>query len=206
MPPSLCAAKFEDEVFQNGGDEHDRRHCEKFNELNHPLMAIDCRKNTEIRSLSPTDSGISSQSSTPGHFQKYRHSCQKSSPIRYFSMSQGLIQDCFFPRIRRSSCLIRGSSGSGCNNADSNEPRGTKRHYQTNRTSRSPSPLLSTCPISSKPNSESVASRPKRRFQDSCEGLPPIVPSACLLNIQLRSYRPDNLLNGSEWDRVSNAH
>lgn len=87
MPPqpSLCNSKYEDEVFQSGGDEHERRHCEKFNELNHPLMAIDCRKNTEIRSLSPTDSGISSQSSTPGHFQKYRHSCPKSSPLRYYS-------------------------------------------------------------------------------------------------------------------------
>lgn len=89
----------------------------------------------------------------------------------------------------------------GVSAVDSNEPRGTKRHYQTNRTSRSPSPLLTS--TSTKPNTnESVASRPKRRFQDSCDGLPPIVPSACLLNIQLRSYRPDNLLNGSEWDRV----
>ncbi|XP_059352772.1 poly(A) RNA polymerase GLD2-like isoform X3 [Daphnia carinata] len=172
---NVCTTKYEDEVFQSGGDEHERRHCEKFNELNHPLMAIDCRKNTEIRSLSPTDSGISSQSSTPGHFQK-------------------------------GSCLIRGSNGgSGCSSSvDSNEPRGTKRHYQNNRTSRSPSPLLN--PSSAKPSgAEPVASRPKRRFQDCCEGLPPIVPSACLLNIQLRSHRPDSLLNGSEWDRLSHA-
>ncbi|XP_046448488.1 poly(A) RNA polymerase gld-2 homolog A-like isoform X2 [Daphnia pulex] len=176
---NLCPSKYEDEVFQNVGDDHERRHCEKFNELNHPLMAIDCRKNTEIRSLSPTDSGISSQSSTPGHFQKYRHSCPKSSQLR------------------------GNNGGSGCN-VDSSEPRGTKRHYQNNRTSRSPSPLLNTS--STKPNAgESVASRPKRRFQDSCEGLPPIVPSACLLNIQLRSHRPDHLLNGSEWDRLSHA-
>lgn len=105
---------------------------------------------------------------------------------------------CFFT-IPRGSCLIRGSSG--CSNVDNSEPRGTKRHYQNNRTSRSPSPLLNTS-TSCKPNAESVASRPKRRFQDCCEGLPPIVPSACLVNIQLRSHRPDNLLNGSEWDRV----
>ena len=92
MPPqpSLCHSKYEDEVFQSGGDEQERRHCEKFNELNHPLMAIDCRKNTEIRSLSPTDSGISSQSSTPGHFQKYKHSCPKSSPLRYYHLTEEL--------------------------------------------------------------------------------------------------------------------
>lgn len=198
---NLCPSKYEDEVFQNVGDDHERRHCEKFNELNHPLMAIDCRKNTEIRSLSPTDSGISSQSSTPGHFQKYRHSCPKSSQLRYYSITDELTMCCFFT-IPRGSCFIRGNNGgSGCN-VDISEPRGTKRHYQNNRTSRSPSPLLNTS--STKPNAgESVASRPKRRFQDSCEGLPPIVPSACLLNIQLRSHRPDHLLNGSEWDRVS---
>lgn len=202
MPQSnLCHSKYEDDVFHNVGDEHERRHCEKFNELNHPLMAIDCRKNTEIRSLSPTDSGISSQSSTPGHFQKYRHTCPKSSPLRYYSMTHNW--RCVFSPIPRGSCLIRGSSGGGCSNVDSSEPRGTKRHYQNNRTSRSPSPLLNTS-SSSKANVESVASRPKRRFQDSCEGLPPIVPSACLINIQLRSHRPDNLLNGSEWDRVCN--
>ncbi|XP_046448490.1 poly(A) RNA polymerase gld-2 homolog A-like isoform X4 [Daphnia pulex] len=148
---NLCPSKYEDEVFQNVGDDHERRHY----------------------------SGISSQSSTPGHFQKYRHSCPKSSQLR------------------------GNNGGSGCN-VDSSEPRGTKRHYQNNRTSRSPSPLLNTS--STKPNAgESVASRPKRRFQDSCEGLPPIVPSACLLNIQLRSHRPDHLLNGSEWDRLSHA-
>ncbi|XP_045033148.1 poly(A) RNA polymerase GLD2 isoform X2 [Daphnia magna] len=178
---NVCPSKYEDEVFQSCDDEQERRHCEKFNELNHPLMAIDCRKNTEIRSLSPTDSGISSQSSTPGHFQKYRHAFPKSSQIR------------------------GNNGGSGCSGSvDSNEPRGTKRHYQNNRTSRSPSPLLN--PSSAKPSGgEPVASRPKRRFQDCCEGLPPIVPSACLLNIQLRSHRPDSLLNGSEWDRLSHA-
>jgi hypothetical protein len=112
-----------------------------------------------------------------------------------------------FSQIPRGSCFIRGNNGgNGCSsNVDSSEPRGTKRHYQNNRTSRSPSPLLNTS--STKPTAgESVASRPKRRFQDSCEGLPPIVPSACLINIQLRSHRPDNLLNGSEWDRVSNLN
>ena len=112
-----------------------------------------------------------------------------------------------FSQIPRGSCFIRGNNGgNGCSsNVDSSEPRGTKRHYQNNRTSRSPSPLLNTS--STKPTAgESVASRPKRRFQDSCEGLPPIVPSACLINIQLRSHRPDNLLNGSEWDRVSHLN
>ncbi|XP_045033152.1 poly(A) RNA polymerase gld-2 homolog A isoform X7 [Daphnia magna] len=146
---NVCPSKYEDEVFQSCDDEQERRHY----------------------------SGISSQSSTPGHFQKYR-----------------------------GSCFIRGNNGgSGCSGSvDSNEPRGTKRHYQNNRTSRSPSPLLN--PSSAKPSGgEPVASRPKRRFQDCCEGLPPIVPSACLLNIQLRSHRPDSLLNGSEWDRLSHA-
>ncbi|XP_045033153.1 poly(A) RNA polymerase gld-2 homolog A isoform X8 [Daphnia magna] len=144
---NVCPSKYEDEVFQSCDDEQERRHY----------------------------SGISSQSSTPGHFQK-------------------------------GSCFIRGNNGgSGCSGSvDSNEPRGTKRHYQNNRTSRSPSPLLN--PSSAKPSGgEPVASRPKRRFQDCCEGLPPIVPSACLLNIQLRSHRPDSLLNGSEWDRLSHA-
>lgn len=93
---NVCPSKYEDEVFQSCDDEQERRHCEKFNELNHPLMAIDCRKNTEIRSLSPTDSGISSQSSTPGHFQKYRHAFPKSSQIRYYSMIEELTVCCFF--------------------------------------------------------------------------------------------------------------
>lgn len=70
------------------------------------------------------------------------------------------------------------------------EPRGTKRH--AHRTSRSPSPLLNTKPAET--------CKPKRRYHD--EGLPPIVPSASLLTIQLKSHRPDALLNGSEWDRV----
>ncbi|XP_045033151.1 poly(A) RNA polymerase gld-2 homolog A isoform X6 [Daphnia magna] len=150
---NVCPSKYEDEVFQSCDDEQERRHY----------------------------SGISSQSSTPGHFQKYRHAFPKSSQIR------------------------GNNGGSGCSGSvDSNEPRGTKRHYQNNRTSRSPSPLLN--PSSAKPSGgEPVASRPKRRFQDCCEGLPPIVPSACLLNIQLRSHRPDSLLNGSEWDRLSHA-
>lgn len=138
--------------------------------------------------------------STGTHSQK----AAKLGTIRWSKNWRCVVFLLFFLQIPRGSCFIRGNNGgSGCSGSvDSNEPRGTKRHYQNNRTSRSPSPLLN--PSSAKPSGgEPVASRPKRRFQDCCEGLPPIVPSACLLNIQLRSHRPDSLLNGSEWDRVS---
>jgi len=173
-----CESKFEDEVFHSGnGEEQDERHCEKFNnELNHPLMSLASRKITEIRSLSPTDSGISSQSSTPGHYQKYNQPCRIS---------------------------YRGSSSNHCDM----ETRGTKRHHQNNHTSHSPSPLLGLARSCLKMvTNETVTSRPKRRFQeDIAHGLPPIVASACLININFRSYRPDHLLNGGEWDKLSHA-
>jgi len=84
------------------------------------------------------------------------------------------------------------------------EARGTKRHHQNNHTSHNPSPLLGLARSCLKMvTSEAIASRPKRRLQeDIARGLPPIVPSACLININFRSYRPDNLLNGGEWDKV----
>ena len=76
-----CESKYDDEVFHSGNNdkERDERHREKFNnELNHPLMSLASRKITEITSLSPTDSGISSQSSTPGLYQKYNQPCRNS--------------------------------------------------------------------------------------------------------------------------------
>ncbi len=75
---NLCTLKYEDEVLKEGAGKSS--HCEKFNALNHPLMAIDCRGGNKSdasssRSLSPSsksggDSGPSSLSSTPGGYNR----------------------------------------------------------------------------------------------------------------------------------------
>lgn len=89
------------------------------------------------------------------------------------------------------------------------EPRGTKRLHQTPVPSRSPSPhtLNQTCNTIAVPpgpiSLESVASRAKRRYQEASEGLSPIPHSTCHLNINTEGFRPDNLLNRGEWDRVT---
>jgi len=153
-----CESKYDDEVFHSGNNDKER------DERHH--------------------SGISSQSSTPGLYQKYNQPCRNS---------------------------YRTSSS----NHSEIESRGTKRHFQNNQTSRSPSPLLSLSSFSSlsslscnsfKPvTNEPIASRPKRRLQEIGHGLPPIIASACLININFRSFRPDNLLDGGQWDRLSHA-
>lgn len=84
---NLCTVKYEDEVLHQKEACKDatasKSHCEKFNALNHPLMAIDCRgggahhkgreSETSSRSLSPTsssaDSGVSSSSSTASGYR-----------------------------------------------------------------------------------------------------------------------------------------
>ncbi len=76
---NLCTLKYEDEVL-NQKEGAGKSHCEKFNALNHPLMAIDCRGGNKSdasssRSLSPSsksggDSGPSSLSSTPGGYSR----------------------------------------------------------------------------------------------------------------------------------------
>lgn len=66
--------------------EHEKRHSEKFNAWNHPLMAIDCKKSKDgSRSSSPSDSGVSSQASTPTGF-KYEPTCPRNSPHRYLAL------------------------------------------------------------------------------------------------------------------------
>ena len=107
-------------------------------------------------------------------------------------------------------CLFRPATNGHCHNDE--EPRGTKRHHLPTPcpspcSSRSPSPRPVTVPVPVPIASicESVATRPKRRYEEAGEGLPPIVSSACHLNINISAHRPDNLLNGGEWDRLSHA-
>jgi hypothetical protein len=104
-------------------------------------------------------------------------------------------------------CRVVQAGGSSSQGTTNNEPRGTKRHYQIPCPSRSPSPRPVNPPSTSVTTAaeSSVVSKPKRRYQEIGEGLPPIVPSACHLNINIQAFRPDNLLNGGEWDKVHAA-
>ena len=61
-------SKHEQGSICRSAQEQESKPGEKFNnELNHPLMLLDCQKNPEMRSLSPPDTGAPS---SPGHYQK----------------------------------------------------------------------------------------------------------------------------------------
>ena len=73
---NLCRKNNDDDFIHKGN----RSHCEKFNALNHPLMAIDCRGkgNTDSRSnFSAVSDGDSCQLPS-GVYSKYEKSTIKN--------------------------------------------------------------------------------------------------------------------------------